>query len=94
MKGTHAHAFVSSFSDLSEVKSRTLQPLTVCGDANDPVVLVPLVDEYVNKMSDLLGVSKSEMNKGERAAFIAYAVSFPNNFLALVDTYDVIRYGI
>jgi nicotinate phosphoribosyltransferase len=94
VKGTHAHAFVSSFSDLSEVKSRTLQPSTAHGDTNDPVVLLPIVEEYVSKVSDLLGVPKSEMNEGERAAFIAYAVSFPSSFLALVDTYDVISSGL
>ena len=26
-----------------------------------------------------------------KAAFIAYAIAFPDGFLALVDTYDVIR---
>ena len=30
-----------------------------------------------------------ETNQSELAAFISYASAFPNNFLALVDTYDV-----
>lgn len=30
-----------------------------------------------------------ETNKSELAAFASYALAFPNNFLALVDTYDV-----
>lgn len=30
-----------------------------------------------------------ETNQSELAAFISYALAFPNNFLALVDTYDV-----
>lgn len=34
---------------------------------------------------------ESEINEGELAAFCAYAVAFPNGFLALIDTYDVIR---
>lgn len=34
-------------------------------------------------------VIESQVNDGEFAAFIAYALSFPDGFLALIDTYDV-----
>jgi len=37
------------------------------------------------------GVLSSESNKGELAAFISYALAFPEGFLCLLDTYDVIR---
>ena len=30
-----------------------------------------------------------ETNQSELAAFVSYALAFPDNFLALVDTYDV-----
>ena len=30
-----------------------------------------------------------ETNQSELAAFTSYALAFPSNFLALVDTYDV-----
>lgn len=33
-------------------------------------------------------------NEGELAAFISYAVALPNNFLALVDTYDTLSSGV
>lgn len=34
---------------------------------------------------------QNECNKGELAAFIGYAVAFPSVFLALVDTYHVLK---
>lgn len=34
---------------------------------------------------------ESECNKGELAAFIAFSVSMPTNYLALVDTYNVLK---
>lgn len=33
-------------------------------------------------------------NMGELAAFVTYAYSFPSGFLALIDTYDVMKSGI
>jgi nicotinate phosphoribosyltransferase len=33
-------------------------------------------------------------NEGELAAFISFAFAFPNKFLALIDTYDIISSGI
>lgn len=35
---------------------------------------------------------QTECNRGELAAFIGFAVSFPTSFLALVDTYNVLKY--
>lgn len=39
--------------------------------------------------SNLLHGTFGETNQSELAAFISYALAFPNTFLALVDTYDV-----
>jgi nicotinate phosphoribosyltransferase len=33
----------------------------------------------------------SESNRGELTAFVAYAMAFPTDFLALVDTYNVLK---
>jgi nicotinate phosphoribosyltransferase len=33
----------------------------------------------------------SECNRGELTAFVAYAIAFPTEFLALVDTYNVLK---
>jgi nicotinate phosphoribosyltransferase len=35
-----------------------------------------------------------DTNQSELAAFTSYALAFPTNFLALVDTYDVLRSGM
>uniref|UniRef100_A0A914DA06 Nicotinate phosphoribosyltransferase n=1 Tax=Acrobeloides nanus TaxID=290746 RepID=A0A914DA06_9BILA len=40
------------------------------------------------------GASKEEVSEGELAAFCAYAIAFPTTFLALIDTYDVLRSGV
>lgn len=46
------------------------------------------------KLGDELNILVSEAHEGELAAFISYALAFPQSFLALIDTYDVSRSGI
>lgn len=41
-----------------------------------------------------LNFLEHESNKGELAAFVAFGISFPTDFLALVDTYNVLKYII
>ena len=57
--------------------------------------MVDLVELALNYLSEMekhsLGFLKTECNKGELAAFIAYALAFPSDFLALVDTYNVLK---
>jgi len=43
------------------------------------------------QLGEKLKILESEAHDGELAAFVAYAVSFPDNFLALIDTYDVAK---
>lgn len=52
------------------------------------------VDTCVNRrkqLAVLLGILLQEANDGELAAFISYALAFPDGFTALVDTYEVLR---
>lgn len=84
-KGTHAHAFVMSYSSISEIRDRFLP---APDDGSPPVDFVSLVEQKLA----LLGGQSS--NVGERAAFIAYAQAFPRGFLALIDTFDTINSGV
>ncbi|XP_055951375.1 nicotinate phosphoribosyltransferase-like [Argiope bruennichi] len=90
VKGTHAHAFVMSYSSLDEVKTRVIQSKI----DNSEQDLVQLSLKFRTDLSSLLSLLKEEANNGELAAFISYAVAFPNSFLALIDTYDVKKSGL
>lgn len=77
-RGTHAHSFVAAYTGLHELRSREL----------DGVDIVEAALRY----RDELGYLAAKDN--ELAAFIAYARSFPDGFLALVDTYDTLASGV
>ncbi|KAF6149325.1 hypothetical protein GIB67_026181 [Kingdonia uniflora] len=46
--------------------------------------------QWANSLRGIFG----KTNQSELAAFTSYALAFPDHFLALVDTYDVMRSGI
>lgn len=82
--GTHAHAFVMSYSNLDEVSRLTVKSLKNGQDIN----LLDNVLKYRNV------TSWTHTNDGELAAFLAYGVAFPDGFLCLVDTYDTLESGV
>lgn len=82
VSGTHAHSFVSSFTSLKELKSDH-----ILSAAGEKVHFTDLVLKYRRELDF------ETANEGELAAFIAYAMAFPANFLALVDTYDTLKSG-
>jgi len=84
IKGTHAHAYITSFTDPSELNVRTM--VDTQGKEHD-------FWEVVSKVYNEAGL-KSATNRGELAAFAAYAISFPQTFLALVDSYDTLKSGV
>ncbi|KAL0381851.1 UNVERIFIED_CONTAM: Nicotinate phosphoribosyltransferase 1 [Sesamum angustifolium] len=93
LRGTHSHAFVSSFMSPDEIIEKSLRSCDgskVCED------FVSLVQTWLNKLkwSQLLDGIFGETNQSELAAFVSYALAFPKTFLALVDTYDVMRSGV
>ncbi|XP_023640792.1 nicotinate phosphoribosyltransferase 2 [Capsella rubella] len=93
LRGTHSHAFVSSFMSTDEIVDKVLHSSdgkTTCED------FVSHVQTWLKKIqySPSLSGIFSETNQSELAAFTSYALAFPKTFLALVDTYDVMKSGI
>jgi nicotinate phosphoribosyltransferase len=89
-KGTHAHAYVSSYvsmKDLTEVKLNDFK-------SKEERPFAQLCEDYLKEVGPILQILPDETNKGELAAFVSYAIAFPTNFLALVDTYDVLKSGL
>ncbi|MHB1131800.1 MAG: nicotinate phosphoribosyltransferase [Chloroflexota bacterium] len=83
LRGTHAHSWVQAFMSLDEVAGR---PLTgPKGHTDDLAAFVVQCREELDFLNT---------NEDELAAFIAYALAWPDGFLALVDTYDTLKSGI
>ncbi|KAM0823880.1 hypothetical protein ACQ4PT_070568 [Festuca glaucescens] len=57
---------------------------------------VSLVQSWLIRIQDASSLRGTfgETNQSELAAFTSYALAFPNAFLALVDTYNVMRSGV
>lgn len=53
--------------------------------------LVELVQIYLDKVMKSFNYHSAMSNIGELAAFTAYAIAFPSDFLVLVDTYNVLK---
>lgn len=93
LRGTHSHAFVSSFMGTDEITDRTLPRNDGTGVCVD---FVSLTQHWLSKLqaADSLRGMFSDTSQSEMAAFISYALAFPTKFQALVDTYDVMRSGL
>ncbi|PIA46223.1 hypothetical protein AQUCO_01500026v1 [Aquilegia coerulea] len=93
LRGTHSHAFVSSFMSLDEIADKALRSCSGSDTCEDFVKLVQAWLSKLQRTNSFRGVF-GDTNQSELAAFTSYALAFPDNFLALVDTYDVMRSGI
>ncbi|NWZ56537.1 PNCB phosphoribosyltransferase, partial [Haliaeetus albicilla] len=91
VRGTIAHSFVMSFTSLEEVQPRvSLLPLA----GGEPVDLPALAKSLLQQVCELLQIPPEKTNRGELAAFVSYAISFPHDFQGLLDTYCVRRSGL
>ncbi|XP_039300430.1 nicotinate phosphoribosyltransferase isoform X2 [Nilaparvata lugens] len=90
VKGTHAHAYITSFNDFNELQTKVLLDRNT-GEDRDLLVLAL---EWRTKLATIMGSMASEASDGELAALISFAIAFPDGFMALVDTYDVKRSGM
>ncbi|XP_074001134.1 nicotinate phosphoribosyltransferase isoform X1 [Numenius arquata] len=85
VRGTIAHSFIMSFTSLEEVRPRELPPLA----GGEPVDLPSLAERWLRRVCELLRTPPEKANQGELAAFVSYAVTFPQDFQGLLDTYCV-----
>ncbi|KAG0598188.1 hypothetical protein M758_12G053200 [Ceratodon purpureus] len=93
VRGTHSHAFVSSFMSFDEITERSLPYAKGGSKCEDFVHLTQL---WLGRMQEASSLREffHETNHSELAAFTSYALAFPSAFQALVDTYNVMRSGI
>ncbi|XP_032037901.1 nicotinate phosphoribosyltransferase [Aythya fuligula] len=90
VRGTIAHSFIMSFTSLDEVQPKVLAPLA----GGEPVDLAALAELWLQQVCELLQSPPEKANRGELAAFVSYAITFPHNFQGLLDTYCVMRSGL
>ncbi|KAL7888716.1 hypothetical protein AOLI_G00036900 [Acnodon oligacanthus] len=88
--GTMAHSYVTSFSSLEEVWPQTLVP----SRGGDPTDLISLVKGWLERVCQLLGTKPQRVREGELAAFLSYAIAYPQNFLPVIDSYSVSCSGL
>lgn len=89
--GTHAHSYISSFSSPADLPIVSLK--SADGTRTDQDFL-STCRNWLQKVCQLCSIVLSEVNKGEFAAYVAYAIAFPTSFLCLLDTYDVVHSGL
>lgn len=84
IKGTHAHAFVSAFNGIADIRYGRLVSADDGIEHNFTKLVLDIRDELC------FGAT----HEGELAAFISYACCYPKNALLLVDTYDTLSSGV
>ncbi|CAG7659360.1 unnamed protein product [Allacma fusca] len=88
VRGTHAHAYISSFSDCEELKCRTMKHKET-GEEQD---FIEMCKNWKTELAPFFALMKEESSDGELAAFASYALAFPEAFVALVDTSGLLNF--
>ncbi|XP_057592816.1 nicotinate phosphoribosyltransferase isoform X3 [Hippopotamus amphibius kiboko] len=89
--GTLAHSFITSFSGTEVPPDPMLAPAAGQGPRVD---LAACVETWLERVCGHLGLGVQQPHRGERVAFVAYALAFPRAFQGLLDTYSVRRSGL
>ncbi|KAM7387772.1 hypothetical protein PAMP_023989 [Pampus punctatissimus] len=89
--GTMAHSYVTSFNSLEEVWPQTLVALNGEPDAVD---FISLTKGWLGRVCELLEAEPRKIREGELAAFLSYAIAYPQNFLPVIDSYSVSCSGV
>uniref|UniRef100_A0A667HPZ7 Nicotinate phosphoribosyltransferase n=1 Tax=Lynx canadensis TaxID=61383 RepID=A0A667HPZ7_LYNCA len=87
LAGTLAHSFVTSFSGAEVPPDPVSIPLS-------SATWLHVWRHGWKRVCAHLGLGVQEPHRGERAAFVAYALAFPRAFQGLLDTYSVQRSGL
>uniref|UniRef100_A0A0K0EMM9 Nicotinate phosphoribosyltransferase n=1 Tax=Strongyloides stercoralis TaxID=6248 RepID=A0A0K0EMM9_STRER len=91
-KGTQAHSFICSFNSESDLKYKLLRSK----DGSKEINIFNLCKEKIKFLYEIIlwSVDREEISQSELIAFCSYAIAFPDSFLALIDTYDVLKSGV
>jgi len=81
----------SRYSDLDEL-SKEDGGRDICASSGEVMDIVEASLAWEQKLGARCALSPG--NRGELAAFCAYARSYPTNFLCHVDTYDSLKSGL
>lgn len=65
------------------------QTLLAADGAPDPVDFISLTKGWLIRVCELLEADSEKIREGELAAFLSYAISYPRNFLPVIDSYSV-----
>lgn len=69
----------------------SLQEMMPSG-GGDRVDTVTLTIDWLKRICELLKLKPENVHQGELAAFLSFAMAYPQNFLPVIDTYSVKRY--
>ncbi|XP_056105918.1 nicotinate phosphoribosyltransferase-like [Rhinichthys klamathensis goyatoka] len=73
--------------------SMYVSTLVPCG-GDGPIDFICLVKGWLGRVCQLLGSKPNLIREGELAAFLSYAIAYPQNFLTVIDSYSVSCSGL
>ncbi|KAI0980769.1 hypothetical protein GJ496_010873 [Pomphorhynchus laevis] len=89
LSGTLAHSFIMSYRSIEDLGNTVLKNNGICLDIKSES------EKYLAELlSDIPLFLNASTNKGELAAFIAFAIAYPHSFVVVIDTYNVLISGL